>query len=93
MYKQRTTKDKEYADTYKLKVTEKQEAKVGKEFADGEAIWTDMIENCLDAGREVLGVKDKFAKKPENKDIKELSELMVDTREPAVFLVNVALTN
>ena len=31
-------KNKEYADTFKLKVTEKQEAMIGKEFADGEAI-------------------------------------------------------
>ena len=60
--------------TYKQKVNEKQDAKVNKVFVDGEDTWSDIIEDCLEAGKEVLGVKDKFAKKPENKEIKELSE-------------------
>ena len=67
-------KNLNYSNTYKQKVNEKQDAKVNKVFVDGEDTWSDIIEDCLEAGKEVLGVKDKFAKKPENKEIKELSE-------------------
>ena len=60
-------KNLNYSNTYKQKVNEKQDAKVNKVFVDGEDTWSDIIEDCLEAGKEVLGVKDRFAKKPESK--------------------------
>ena len=48
--KKELLKKKTYADTYKQKVNEMQNAKVSNEFKDDEAIWNDIISDCLEAG-------------------------------------------
>ena len=67
-------RNQRYADKYKIKVTEKHDAQEDKEFANNEEKWTNIVETCLEAGIEVLGVKDKRSNQSENKEIKELSE-------------------
>ena len=41
----------------------KQKPKEDKDFENGEAKLTDIIEDCLETGQEVLGIKDKSNKK------------------------------
>ena len=67
-------RNQKYADKYKQKVTEKQGEQVDREFINNEEKWNNIVETCLEVGKEVLGVKDKKSTHKENNEIKELSE-------------------
>ena len=67
-------RDEKYVEKYKAKLTDIENTKQTKENANNDEKWTDIVENCLESGLDILGVKGKRHKLPENEEIKELSD-------------------
>ena len=63
----------EYVQSYKNQLNEKH-ASVDKEYENNQDKWNHIVDTCLETGKEVLGVRAKKEKPPENKVIKELSD-------------------
>ena len=74
-------KNKENIKNYQQKIYDKEGNPEKKQPKDNNELWSNIVETCLEAGKEALGIKEKVKTKKQNEGIKNMSEIKERLRQ------------